>query len=185
MLGMFRKAVREEAAPVARQLAEVRGLVNQANRRLESSAGRARRGTQRRRRRSRRARRAGLGRMEVGRGAPRPHRAEARGRASAPRSRVERRQQELEAAALARGALEAELAAERDRELLGDREAEPGAAPVPRPERRGRSARAPRGSIPGPESETDTATLPLFVPSRARSAPRRASSETRSRAGWR
>jgi hypothetical protein len=35
MLGMFRKAVREEAAPVARQLAEVRGLVNQTNRRLE------------------------------------------------------------------------------------------------------------------------------------------------------
>jgi len=39
MLGMFRKAVREEAAPVARQLAEVRGLVNQANRRLESLQG--------------------------------------------------------------------------------------------------------------------------------------------------
>jgi hypothetical protein len=35
MLGMFRKAVREEAAPVARQLAEVRGLANQTNRRLE------------------------------------------------------------------------------------------------------------------------------------------------------
>ena len=36
MLGIFRKAVREEAAPVARQLAEVRGLVNQTNRRLEA-----------------------------------------------------------------------------------------------------------------------------------------------------
>ena len=35
MIGMLRKAVREEAAPVARQLAEVRGLANQANRRLE------------------------------------------------------------------------------------------------------------------------------------------------------
>ena len=35
MVGMFRKAVREEAAPVARQLAEVRGLANQTNRRLE------------------------------------------------------------------------------------------------------------------------------------------------------
>ena len=35
MLGMFRKAVREEAAPVARQLAQVRGLANQTNRRLE------------------------------------------------------------------------------------------------------------------------------------------------------
>ena len=35
MLGMFRKAVREEAAPVARQLAEVRGLANQTSRRLE------------------------------------------------------------------------------------------------------------------------------------------------------
>ena len=35
MLGMFRKAVREEAAPVARQLAEVRGLANQTNRRIE------------------------------------------------------------------------------------------------------------------------------------------------------
>jgi hypothetical protein len=35
MLGMFRKAVREEAATVARQLAEVRGLANQTNRRLE------------------------------------------------------------------------------------------------------------------------------------------------------
>jgi hypothetical protein len=32
---MFRKAVREEAAPVARHLAEVRGLANQTNRRLE------------------------------------------------------------------------------------------------------------------------------------------------------
>ena len=32
---MFRKAVREEAAPVARQLAQVRGLANQTNRRLE------------------------------------------------------------------------------------------------------------------------------------------------------
>ena len=32
---MFRKAVREEAAGVAKQLAEVRGLANQANRRLE------------------------------------------------------------------------------------------------------------------------------------------------------
>jgi len=32
---MFRKAVRAEAAPVARQLAEVRGLANQTNRRLE------------------------------------------------------------------------------------------------------------------------------------------------------
>jgi hypothetical protein len=35
MIGMFRKAVREEAAGVAKQLAEVRGLANQANRRLE------------------------------------------------------------------------------------------------------------------------------------------------------
>src|SRR5436189_237373 len=35
MLGMFRKAVREEAAPVARKLAEVRGVANQTNRRLE------------------------------------------------------------------------------------------------------------------------------------------------------
>lgn len=35
MVGMFRKAVREEAAPVARQLAEVRGLANQTNRRIE------------------------------------------------------------------------------------------------------------------------------------------------------
>jgi hypothetical protein len=35
MVGMFRKAVREEAAPVARQLAQVRGLANQTNRRLE------------------------------------------------------------------------------------------------------------------------------------------------------
>jgi hypothetical protein len=35
MVGMFRKAVREEAATVARQLAEVRGLANQTNRRLE------------------------------------------------------------------------------------------------------------------------------------------------------
>ena len=35
MVGMFRKAVREEAATVSRQLAEVRGLANQANRRLE------------------------------------------------------------------------------------------------------------------------------------------------------
>jgi hypothetical protein len=35
MVGMFRKAVRQEAAPVARQLAEVRGLANQTNRRLE------------------------------------------------------------------------------------------------------------------------------------------------------
>jgi len=35
MLGMLRKAVREEAAPVARQLAEVRGLANQTNRRLQ------------------------------------------------------------------------------------------------------------------------------------------------------
>jgi len=35
MVGMFRKAVRAEAAPVARQLAEVRGLANQTNRRLE------------------------------------------------------------------------------------------------------------------------------------------------------
>jgi hypothetical protein len=35
MIGMFRKAVREEAAPVARQLAEVRGLANQTTRRLE------------------------------------------------------------------------------------------------------------------------------------------------------
>jgi hypothetical protein len=35
MVGMFRRAVREEAATVARQLAEVRGLANQANRRLE------------------------------------------------------------------------------------------------------------------------------------------------------
>jgi hypothetical protein len=34
MVGMFRKAVREEAATVARQLAEVRGLAYQANRRL-------------------------------------------------------------------------------------------------------------------------------------------------------
>ena len=34
MVGMFRKAVREEAAGVARQLAEVRGLDNQTNRRL-------------------------------------------------------------------------------------------------------------------------------------------------------
>jgi hypothetical protein len=32
---MFRKAVREEAAPVAQKLAEVRGLANQTNRRLE------------------------------------------------------------------------------------------------------------------------------------------------------
>jgi hypothetical protein len=39
MLKMFRKAVREEAAPVARQLAEVRGLVNQTNRRLEQLQG--------------------------------------------------------------------------------------------------------------------------------------------------
>jgi hypothetical protein len=35
MVGIFRKAVREEAAPVARQLAQVRGLANQTNRRLE------------------------------------------------------------------------------------------------------------------------------------------------------
>ena len=35
MVGMLRKAVREEAAPVARQLAEVRGLANQTNRRIE------------------------------------------------------------------------------------------------------------------------------------------------------
>jgi hypothetical protein len=35
MVGMFRKAVREEAAPVAQQLAEVRGLANQTNRRIE------------------------------------------------------------------------------------------------------------------------------------------------------
>jgi hypothetical protein len=35
MVGMFRKAVREEAATVARQLAQVRGLANQTNRRLE------------------------------------------------------------------------------------------------------------------------------------------------------
>jgi hypothetical protein len=35
MVGMFRKAVREEAAPVAQKLAEVRGLANQTNRRLE------------------------------------------------------------------------------------------------------------------------------------------------------
>jgi hypothetical protein len=35
MFGMFRKAVREEAATVARQLAQVRGLANQTNRRLE------------------------------------------------------------------------------------------------------------------------------------------------------
>jgi hypothetical protein len=35
MVGMFRRAVREEAAPVARQLAEVRGVANQTNRRLE------------------------------------------------------------------------------------------------------------------------------------------------------
>ena len=35
MVGMFRRAVREEAAPVAQKLAEVRGLANQTNRRLE------------------------------------------------------------------------------------------------------------------------------------------------------
>jgi hypothetical protein len=35
MVGMFRRAVREEAATVARQLAQVRGLANQTNRRLE------------------------------------------------------------------------------------------------------------------------------------------------------
>ena len=35
MVGPFRRAVREEAATVARQLAEVRGLANQTNRRLE------------------------------------------------------------------------------------------------------------------------------------------------------
>jgi hypothetical protein len=35
VLGLFRKAVREEAAPVARQLAEVRGLTNGTIRRLE------------------------------------------------------------------------------------------------------------------------------------------------------
>jgi hypothetical protein len=35
MLGMFRKAVREEAAPVARQLAEVRGLPDHKNVRME------------------------------------------------------------------------------------------------------------------------------------------------------
>ena len=35
MVGMFRKAVRDEAAPVAQKLAEVRGLANQTNRRLE------------------------------------------------------------------------------------------------------------------------------------------------------
>jgi hypothetical protein len=35
MVGLFRRAVREEAATVARQLAEVRGLANQTNRRLE------------------------------------------------------------------------------------------------------------------------------------------------------
>jgi hypothetical protein len=35
MVGMFRKAIREEAATVARQLAEVRGLANQTNRRLQ------------------------------------------------------------------------------------------------------------------------------------------------------
>ena len=36
MVGMFRRAVREEAATVARQLAQVRGLANQTNRRLET-----------------------------------------------------------------------------------------------------------------------------------------------------
>ena len=35
MVGMFSKAVREEAVPVAQKLAEVRGLANQTNRRLE------------------------------------------------------------------------------------------------------------------------------------------------------
>jgi hypothetical protein len=39
MVGMFRRAVREEAAPVARQLAQVRGLANQTNRRLEQLQG--------------------------------------------------------------------------------------------------------------------------------------------------
>ena len=39
MVGIFRKAVREEAAPVARQLAQVRGLANQTNRRLEQLQG--------------------------------------------------------------------------------------------------------------------------------------------------
>lgn len=34
MIGPFRKAIREEAKDVARQLAEVRGLSYQANRRL-------------------------------------------------------------------------------------------------------------------------------------------------------
>jgi hypothetical protein len=43
VLGKFKQAVREgvreEAAPVARQLAEVRGLANQTNRRLDGLAG--------------------------------------------------------------------------------------------------------------------------------------------------
>ena len=34
MIGLFRKAIREEAAGVAKQLAEVRGLAYQSNRRL-------------------------------------------------------------------------------------------------------------------------------------------------------
>jgi hypothetical protein len=34
VIGLFRKAIREEAAGVAKQLAEVRGLAYQSNRRL-------------------------------------------------------------------------------------------------------------------------------------------------------
>ena len=90
-------------------------------------------------------------------------------------------QHEHEAAPPPRLALEIDPAAERDRELARDREAEPGAAAVARPERT-EDPLALLLVMPGPVSATATATAPFSADSSTRRAPRRASTGTRSRA---